>query len=114
MSKEAQNYLDLIPVRTVEEFSKEEEKITLLIPKFKSEWARKWLIPSRRSPYFKVHLDAMGSKVWELIDGKRNTGEICAIMGAETPDDEQLPLRITKFMTNLYKSRFIKFKQTNP
>lgn len=110
MPKKVQNYLNLIPVRMVEEFSKEEEKITLLIPKFKSEWARKWLIPPRRSKYFRIHLDAMGSKVWELIDGKRNTGEICSIMGAGTPDDEQLPLRITKFMTDLYKSRFVRFK----
>ncbi len=110
MSKEAQNYLDLIPVRTVEEFSKEEEKVTLLIPKFKSEWARKWLIPPGRSKYFRIHLDAMGSNVWELIDGKRNTGEICTIMSAGIPDDEQLSLRVTKFMTALYKSRFVKFK----
>ncbi len=48
------------------------------IPKFKSEWMRKWFIPSNRSRYFSIHLDEMGSKVWNLIDGETNTGEICS------------------------------------
>lgn len=109
MSKNIQNYLDLIPVRMVEEFSQEGEIIILLIPKFKSEWARRWFIPAKRSKYFRIHLDVMGSKVWELIDGNRNTGEICSIMEEGKPDD-QLSLRITKFLTMLCKHQFVTFK----
>ena len=77
LRKPPENFLDMIPVRNVKEFTREGEKITLFIPKFKSEWMRKWFIPANRSKHFSIHLDEMGSKVWNLIDGETNTGEIC-------------------------------------
>ncbi|MBN1145441.1 MAG: PqqD family protein [Bacteroidales bacterium] len=109
------NYLDMVPVRNVKEFTEETDgKITLLIPKFKSTWMTRWLIPPRRSKHFRIHLDETGSSVWRLIDGKRNAGEICELVfqnKAETgqPVDEP-ELRLTKFLSHLYKSRFIVFK----
>jgi hypothetical protein len=106
------NYLEMIPVRNVSGFVKEEDRITLLVPKFKSARMQKWLIPSRRSPHFRIHLDEIGSAVWELIDGERNAGQICdalsekGLMGAESPED-----RVTRFLSKLYHSRFIIFKE---
>lgn len=105
----------MVPVRNVKEFNREGEKITLLIPKFKSEKFSNWFIPANRSKYFSIHLDEMGSKVWELIDGEINTGEICNRLcrtgpgeaSADVPDE----LRITEFLRQLYKNRFIVFKQ---
>jgi len=37
--------LDMIPVRNVKEFTREEDRITLLVPKFKSAWMIRWFIP---------------------------------------------------------------------
>jgi hypothetical protein len=104
----------MIPVRNVGEFTREGEKITLLIPKFKSRWMQKWLIPPRRSMHFRVHLDEMGSRVWDLIDGTRDTNEICLIV-KETPSqgpESQKPteVRVTEFLRQLYKNRFILFR----
>jgi hypothetical protein len=108
------NYMDMVPVRNVLEFSDKDGKITLLIPKFKSEWIRKWLIPEKRSKHFRIHLDEMGSKVWRLIDGQKNTEVICDQLGHADPADSnpenQIELRVTKFLSQLYKNRFIIFK----
>jgi hypothetical protein len=112
-NKPQPNYLDMVPVRNVQEFTEEEEKITLLIPKFKSAWLRKWLIPARRSKYFRIHLDTMGSNVWRLIDGHRNTAEICNLLknnvNQDADTENQLELRVTNFLSQLYKNRFIVF-----
>ena len=105
----------MIPVRNVREFNREGEKITLFIPKFKSERMRKWFIPANRSKYFNIHLDEMGSKVWNLIDGVTNTGEICnqfsQFLPEEDNSDSHAELRVTEFLRQLYKNRFIVFKQ---
>jgi hypothetical protein len=104
----------MIPVRNVGEFSQEGGRITLFIPRFRSQWMRKWLVPAKRSKHFRVHLDELGSKVWLMIDGERDTGEICNLMchvlpGQEVSDDSNA-LRVTEFLRRLYKNRFIVFK----
>jgi hypothetical protein len=109
------NYLDMVPVRNVQEFSEDaDRKITLMIPKFKSAWMTRWLIPPRRSKHFRIHLDETGSNVWRLIDGERSVGEICERVfqnRAETGQaDDQSELRVTKFLSQLYKNRFVVFK----
>ncbi len=115
LKKPPANFLEMIPVRNVKEFTREGEKITLLVPKFKSEWMVKWFIPSSRSKHFSIHLDELGSKVWNLIDGDINTGEICNRFSADMPEEphpeNSVELRVTEFLRQLYKNRFIVFKQ---
>ena len=110
------NFLEMIPVRNVKEFNQEGEKITLFIPKFKSERMRKWFIAANRSKYFSIHLDEMGSKVWNLIDGETNTDEICNQVSQFLPEEDisntDIELRVTEFLRQLYKNRFIVFKQS--
>jgi hypothetical protein len=112
--KEPANYFDLVPVRKVTEFTDEDGKITLMVPKFKSKWLRTYLVPKKKSAYFRIHLDETGSKVWRLIDGIKNTGEICSILGdaagENQPHPDDMELRVTRFLTELYKSRFILLK----
>ena len=105
----------MIPVRNVENFTREGDKYTLLIPKFKNQWMQKWMIPPRRSKHFRIHFDETGSKVWDLIDGKRDTAAICNSLQNALPDsnpesDDHIALRVTEFLRRLYKNRFILFK----
>lgn len=106
------NFLDMIPMQNVKESSREGDRITLHVPKFKSEWMLKWIIPGKRSTHFRVHLDATGSKIWELIDGVRDTREICRILAEDSADagKENLDMRVTEFLRQLYKNRFILFR----
>lgn len=107
------NYLSLIPVRAVKEFTETDGRITLLIPKFKHPFFQKFFIPKRKSPHFRIHLDELGSKVWQQIDGKQNVELICSKLpksiNSESPPNDQLENRVTNFLTELYKSRFITF-----
>jgi hypothetical protein len=114
-SKHQTNYLDMIPARNVQEFTEDKTgQITLLIPKFKKAWMSKWLIPEKRSKHFRIHLDEQGSEIWRLIDGKKNAGEICDLLFQQKPEESnansQFEIRVTKFMSQLYKNRFILFK----
>ena len=112
--KRHSNYLDMIPIRNVAEFSDDGGKITLFIPKFKSVWLRKWFIPEKRSKHFRIHLDETGSQVWRLIDGQKNAGEIGDLLTqsdtGESNPENQIEIRVTKFLSQLYKNRFIVFK----
>ena len=113
IQRKPQNYLSMVPVHNVQEFKETEGKITMLIPKFKHDWLRKWLIPKHKSPFFRIHLDETGSHIWQLINGKRTVEEICfemrGIYQHEEKAIEHLEERITQFLTGLYKKRFIIF-----
>ncbi len=114
MHKPQKNFLDMVPVRNVKEFAREGEKITLFVPKFKNQWMRKWLIPRNRSQHFRIHLDDMGSKVWDLINGERNTQEICDLLGSSMTErsdqDNPVEIRVTRFLGELFQNRFIRFR----
>jgi hypothetical protein len=113
--KQAANFLEMIPVRNIGEFTCEGDRITLHVPKFKSSWMLKWLIPGRKSTHFRIRLDKTGSLVWGLVDGKKDTREICLRMVELITDEavkENLDLRVMEFLRQLYKNRFILFKPT--
>lgn len=107
------NYLTLIPIRIITETTEHEGKITLLVPKFKKTWLLKLLVPHRKSSFYKIHLDDMGSCVWRLIDDKSSVEAICLLLHSkllyEGKNTEQLEERVTKYLTELYKSKFIRF-----
>jgi hypothetical protein len=109
------NYLEMIPVRNVQEFTEEAGKITLLVPKFRHGWMLRWLVPAKKSKHFRVHLDEMGSRVWKLIDGQQNVGQICGLLenagNEENPVENALEMRVTGFLTQLYKNRFVVFRK---
>jgi len=113
-NKKPQNYLTIVPIRNTQEFNDIEGKITLQIPKFKHRWLRKVLVPKHKSSHFRVHLDETGSHIWRLINGKRTIEAICLELGnimqnAEKPM-EYTEERVTIFMTDLYKKKFILFE----
>ena len=104
----------MIPVRNVQENIQEDSTVTLVVPKFKSKWMQKWLIPEKRSKHIRVHLDATGSKVWHLIDGVRNTYEICDLLASDmteqTHSGNLTDIQVTEFLKQLFRNRFITFK----
>lgn len=106
------NYLDLVPVRSCNFESDQAGKVTLLIPKFKSDFLRRMLVPRRKSPDFRIKLDELGSAVWLAADGIRNVAEISALL-VETMGEKVAPAeeRIPKFLSILFRQGFINFKQ---
>jgi hypothetical protein len=103
--------LELIPVCCREYQTEEDGNITLLVPKFKNDKIAK-LLSGKRSRYFFIHLDEIGSRVWVAIDGGKNVGDICASVKAAMGDDfPQAEQRVHTFMARLYNEKHITFKQ---
>jgi hypothetical protein len=104
----------MIPVRNIQACNQDDHTVTLVIPKFKNTWMQKWLIPEKRSKYIRIHLDITGSKVWNLIDGVRNTYEICNLLTTEMTEQAHsgnlTDIQITEFLRQLFRNRFITFK----
>jgi len=106
------NYLDLKPIRNVNEEVDSNNIVTVLIPKFKSRFAKKYLEPRLKFPFIKLKLDELGSASWIAIDGKKNVGEISNELfqkfGEKIQPAEE---RLTKFLTQLYEHRLITFEE---
>jgi len=107
-----QNALELIPAAKHKHIYGDNNLIILQIPKFKNEKFARWFIPKRKSIYYSIKLDELGTKVYELIDGRRNIDEICSIINSQkTIPIDDIEQRAIKFLTNLFKYRFITFEQ---
>ena len=105
------NLLDLIPVRTIEWSKDEEGKVTLLKPKYKSSFSKKHILPRIKNPNFKVKLDEIGSYLWLLFDGEKKVDQIAVLFQQQFGERvEPLYDRLAKFLMNLEKNGFIKFK----
>ena len=71
------NFLEFVPERLVESLPEEEGRFTLLVPKFRRRLWRNFL-KYMKYPNFKIHLDEVGSFLWERCDGRRTVGELSA------------------------------------
>ena len=105
------NFLDLIPVKNCQWDKSGDGTFYLQIPRFKNRWMRKFAMGLGRSEFQKITLDAIGSKVWSLIDGSITVEEIGRQM--EQENGEPLPQvyqRLTKFLAILSRNKLISYK----
>jgi hypothetical protein len=106
------NYLELRPIRKIREEIDSQNLVTVLIPKFTSQFAKKYLQPIIKSPFIKLKLDELGSASWLAIDGVKDVNQICKelvdIFGDKIQPVEE---RLTKFLTQLYDHRLITFEE---
>ncbi|HJQ93832.1 MAG TPA: PqqD family peptide modification chaperone, partial [Candidatus Thermoplasmatota archaeon] len=57
-----------------------------------------------------VHLDALGSSAWRLIDGQRTVAAIRAELGKENPDQPDLGARLGKFLGTMVSNGFVRLR----
>lgn len=75
------NYLDLIPVRSEELHWHKDIKGRVILDVENTGWFNKIAQTVFNKPqYTKVHLDAQGTFIWPLIDGKRTVTDIAALV----------------------------------
>jgi len=72
--------------------------VVVLVPKFGGRILGRFLQPRLREPYMKVHLDALGSAVWEACDGTRTGAEIAARLAEGFPGTAQVEERVRRFL----------------
>lgn len=108
--KEKINLLDVIPCKGEHILTENEGELSVIaFPRFKRAWMRKYLLPKGMSPYIRVRLEEHGTAVWNLIDGKRTVREIIQLLSGHFEDEENYDSRVTIFITQLRKDRFIKY-----
>ncbi len=73
-AKQVLNLLDLKPVRLVDSERTDEGRVVLLKPKFTWGPLKKLLQPRLKRPFYKIHLDEIGTFVWDQIDGETTVG----------------------------------------
>jgi hypothetical protein len=85
----------------------------VLVPKFHNPVLVRWLVPHLKFPNVRVKLDAPGSLVWKLCDGKTTVGEMANRMTAEFGDTaSSAQERIRKFLLTLEKSDLVNLHVT--
>jgi hypothetical protein len=97
------NFLDYVPVRQAESTLDPGGSLVLLLPKFGSGRLGRWwasVIGSRST--LKIHLDELGSRTWDAIDGRRAIGEIAVIVHTGS-EEKQGPMyeRCARFIRML-------------
>lgn len=106
------NYLNLTPMRLLQDEVGEDNKVALLFPKFEGKLTKKYIAPMLKSPYIRMRLDEFGSAVWLVIDGKKKVQEIADELVQQFGDKIQpVEQRLTKFLTLLYTQKVITFAE---
>ncbi len=94
----------------------EGQQAVLLIPRARNPVLKFFVSILNSKPHFRLKLDAVGSFVWQQVDGQRSIGEICQALEAQfqekvRPADE----RTIEFFKRLYIYRAVRFfSPTNP
>ncbi len=84
--------------------------VIVLLPKFKSQLLKRWLLPLLSHQHFRIKLDKIGSSFWMLCDGNHTLGEIkLELKNTFYEKIEPIDQRIGKFVDQLYKWQLIKF-----
>ena len=104
------NYLEVRPIRNYDQSVDENDMVTVLIPKFKNQFAVRFVLPYMQHKFFKVKLDEFGSATWLLIDSKRNVMDIASELVKKFGEKIQpVEERLTRFFTGIYEQRLITF-----
>jgi hypothetical protein len=104
-----QNFLDFVPLRCIGSECGGDGRTTLLRPKFDRGLLGRWVQPHLSKPFYKVHLDEIGSCVWELVDGTRTVGEIAGELERQFGERvKPAHERVCLFLRELEKGRMIR------
>jgi len=110
MKENRRVFKDQIPEKNIEWETGEDGKIYLLKEKSGNR-LMKWLINSfGKSQYFRIHLDEIGTLVWEKINGINSIRQIGDDLGKERGSDmvPQAHERVEKFIVLMLKNKFVK------
>jgi hypothetical protein len=107
------NYLELTPVRLMDQKIRDDGMVDILMPRFKNKFWREVYRNSKKGEFIYIHLDQLGSAIWQLIDGKRNVTSICSQIINDHPEKiqpvQEAEARVTKFLSRLYQEKYISF-----
>jgi hypothetical protein len=112
MDEKKPDFYQLIPIRLFEwEVDEKTQNVIVIRPKFTSKWGKKILLPLLGKQNFRIKLDPLGSIVWKHCDGEHTIRDILELLQTNFPDEEDLPKRLTMFIHQLVREKFIQLLQ---
>ncbi len=103
-----ENYLDKVPVKNIEWEQDETDKVYLLKEKSKTKLMKKLIDLFKKSQFFRIHLDELGTATWLLIDGNRTIYDISNQLKETFAEKiEPAEQRVAAFIAMLKKNGFI-------
>ncbi|MBI4859468.1 MAG: PqqD family protein [Candidatus Riflebacteria bacterium] len=107
--KQTLNLLELKPRRKLDWEPQPGDLVTLLVPRFRHPFVVRWIVPILpASRYVRVHLDPMGSLVWNLCDGNTAVLEMGEKAATKFGGDVDTWYdRIGRFLKKLERERFL-------
>ncbi len=108
--EDAPNVLEMVPRHAID-FIEQDDRVIILLPKFKSNILKKHLLPRMKSPHNKIHLDEFGTFIWKYIDGKRQVKDIAPLLREEFGKDiEPVYERLGMFINMLAQRKLIELQ----
>ena len=109
--KPEENFLLYRPLRKIEQWEVNDEKVKLFFHHNKPvEKFMRWLI--KKSKVSDIELDEMGSMVWQLCDGTKTVYDIALAMMERFNDTEQNSIdRLIMFLRYLSRRGWITFEK---
>jgi len=102
----------MTPIPKVGYEQKDDGTISLLIPRFKNEWAKRLFISKNKSPFIKANLDELGSRTFKLANGERTIYEISKLLEDQSSEEiADAMMRVSKFFGALYTNHLIEIKE---
>jgi hypothetical protein len=112
-NRKSVNLLELMPRQLVPWEADENGTVVVLLPKFQNAFLVRWLVPRLRVPNIRIKLDAIGSYVWKLCDGKTTVAEIAERMAGDFGESATAAHeRIRTFLLTLEKSDLVNLSET--
>ncbi len=105
-----QNFFDLIPERNRNFEKLENGLIAVIQPKFQNRWLVKYLVPRLKKPNILLHLDEIGSHIWQNCDGQKTVKQIAESL-QQNFGEKVDPVfdRVILFFQKLYNLQLIKY-----
>ncbi len=108
--KKDQNFLEMVPKISEKLTLNKKDGVTTVTFERNAFIDKFFNFIFRKSAQIHVELDEIGTKVFDLIDGKRNIGEICSLLEQDLGEKVHPVLqRTTQFIASLKRNGFIEF-----
>jgi len=106
------NLYELQPVRAVRHTVGADGRSTLLVPKFRNRLLVRWLAPRLRQPELRVHLDEIGSFVWQQCDGEATVAELAERTAQRFGGErDALEKRVAEFIAQLERAGHVSLRR---
>ena len=113
--KPAKNLLDLVPEQKYQANTREDGTVEVIVPRYWDNFIGRLFSRFIKSTPFRINLDRIGTRTWQLCDGRKTVHEIGEILHREFGTEiEPVYERLGLFFKQMENQQLIDWKPQNP